>query len=85
MTYVYTNSLVPNKDPEQPVKPDNSEINTNILSKNISDSQQPSSKKVADAILPKTAAEKVGVLAIFAVIISAITGGLNFKNSRNKQ
>lgn len=85
VTYVYTKSLVPNKDPEQPVKPDNSEINTNILRKNISDSQQPSSKKVADAILPKTAAEKVGVLAIFAVIISAITGGLIFKNSRNKQ
>lgn len=85
VTYVYTKSLVPNKDPEQTVKPDNSEIKTNILRKNISDSQQPASKKVADAILPKTAAEKFGVLAIFAVIISAITGGLNFKNSRNKQ
>lgn len=85
VTYVYTKSLVPDKDPEQPVKPDNSEINTNIPSKNISDSQQPSSKKVADAILPKTAAEKVGVLAIFAVMISAITGGLIFKNIRNKQ
>lgn len=85
VTYVYTKSLVPDKDPEQPVKPDNSEINTNIPSKNISDSQQPSSKKVADAILPKTAAEKVGVLAIFAVMISAITGDLIFKNIRNKQ
>ncbi|GAP03454.1 hypothetical protein FPFC_120040 [Fructobacillus pseudoficulneus] len=42
-------------------------------------------KKSSEKMLPKTAAEKVGFSAMCAVVISAITGGLIFKNRRNKQ
>lgn len=101
VTYIYTknpsvpdNSVTP-ASPEKPVIPDNGKTgsttnnhktvnNTTINSENHKQ-QKPAIQKLADNILPKTAAEKVGVSAVFAVIIAAITGGLIFKNRRNKQ
>lgn len=85
VTYVYTKNSVPNKNPAQPVKPINNNDTTNVPSSNPSDTQQPATKKIADAILPNTAAEKLGALEIFAVIIAVITGGLIVKIRRNKQ
>lgn len=88
VTYVYIKNSVPNTDPEQPVQPCHSSgSSTNILIKDISDfdAQQHSSRKTADDVLPNAAVEKIGFSEMFAVIISAITGVLVFKNRRKKQ
>lgn len=90
VTYVYTKNPVTPASPEKPVIPDNgktsSTTNNNTTVNNTTNNNGVKTvKKIADALLPKTAAEKVGVSAIFAVVIAAITGGLIFKNRRNKQ
>jgi len=98
VTYSYTDASgnVVSKAVTVTVKASNTDANNNQSSSNSTESknatnsenhkqQKPAIQKVADAILPKTAAEKVGVSAIFAVVIAAITGGLIFKNRRNKQ
>ena len=96
VTYVYTKNQ---KAPENPVRPDGPEKpvipdngNTSSMTNNnttvnntTTNNEDKTVKKTADDILPKTAAEKVGVSAMFAAIILVITGGLIFKKRHNKQ
>ncbi|MGQ2285582.1 MucBP domain-containing protein [Leuconostoc pseudomesenteroides] len=90
VTYVYTKNPVTPASPEKPVIPDNgktsSTTNNNTTVNNTTNNNGVKTvKKAAEKMLPKTSAEKVGVSAMFAVVIAAITGGLIFKNRRNKQ
>lgn len=90
VTYVYTKNPVTPASPEKPVIPDNgktsSTTNNNTTVNNTTNNNGVKTvKKAAEKMLPKTSAEKVGFSAMFAVVIAAITGGLIFKNRRNKQ
>ena len=90
VTYVYTKNPVTPASPEKPVIPDNGKTssttnNNTTVNNTTTNNGVKTVKKTADDILPKTAAEKVGVSAMFAAIILVITGGLIFKNRHNKQ
>lgn len=98
VTYSYTDASgnVVSKEVTVTVKASNADANNNESSgnsteaKNTTNSEnhkqkQPVIQKVADAILPKTAAEKVGFSAILAIILAGVTGVVVFKIRRNKQ
>lgn len=86
VTYVYTKNPVTPASPEKPVIPDNGKTSsTTNNNTTVNNTTTNNGVKTADDILPKTAAEKVGVSAMFAAIILVITGGIIFKNRHNKQ
>ncbi|EDW9662227.1 LPXTG cell wall anchor domain-containing protein, partial [Salmonella enterica subsp. enterica serovar Newport] len=72
------------KNPGNPVGPNNGQIDYTPDNKKPNNNVFKTMKKSSEKMLPKTAAEKVGVSAMVAVVIAAITGGLIFKNRRNK-
>ncbi|MFT8607959.1 collagen binding domain-containing protein, partial [Liquorilactobacillus ghanensis] len=85
LTNSYTPILTPTpKNPGNPVGPNNGQIDYTPDNKKPNNNVFKTMKKSSEKMLPKTAAEKVGFSAVFAVVIAAITGGLIFKNRRNK-